>query len=129
MEGTILNKPKQHRKGIVIERSGRITLRSRPCRLLSLTVGCYVSFALAAGQMYLLREPQRPVNEGALRLCGRPSQMHCCSVATAQELFRQTTGADDRQKIELNVSPEKSSVVVDGVEFEALAIINIVDNL
>lgn len=128
-DGIILNKKRSFRKGIVIERSGRITLRSRPCRLLHLKAGGYVSFFLSGSQMYLLQEPRKPFNEGALRLSGRASQLHCCSKDTARELLRNVTGAADMEKVELNVSPTVTNITHEDVCYVAVAIINIVDNL
>lgn len=128
-DGIILNRKRSFRKGIVIERSGRITLRSRPCRLLNLRAGGYVSFFLSGSQMYLLQEPQKPFNEGALRLSGRASQLHCCSKDTAKELLRHVTGAADMEKVELNVSPTVTNITHEDVCYVAVAIINIVDNL
>ena len=128
-DGIILNRKRSFRKGIVIERCGRITLRSRPCRLLHLEAGSYVSFYLANNQMYLLQEPKKPFNDDALRLSGRASQLHCCSKDTALELLRHVTGAAaDTDKVELNMSPVVTQVKHKDVSYAAVAIINIVDN-
>jgi hypothetical protein len=127
-DGIILNKKRSFRKGIVIERSGRITLRSRPCRVLHLKAGSHVHFYLNNEQMYLL-QAEEPFADGALRLSGRTSQLHCCSKDTAKELLRHVTGAGDMEKVELNVSPSPVTIIHEGVAYPAVAIINIVDNL
>jgi len=124
----ILNRAKSHRKGIVIERNGRITLRSRPCRLLGLETGSRISFVVLGQQMYLLKEPEPPVNKDTLRLCGRKFQLHCCSKDTALEVLKNAYGAGRLDKVELNVSPSVVSVSIGMDKFDALAVINIVDN-
>lgn len=122
-DGFILNKPPKRKRDVVIERSGRITLRSRPCRTLSLKVGDRVVFYMSASQMYVYKDNAAPLG---LRLSGRPSQLHVCSAETARNIIRHTDGAAGLAHVELQASAVLSSLTVDGVRHDAIAIINIV---
>lgn len=122
-QGKILNVVPARKCGLVVSRDGRIMLRARPCRLLDLSVGDKIIFYYLDGQMYLYKDNASPV---ALALCGRPSQLHCCSVSTARQIFIHTTGADGMQRLELPVSPSLECVSVEDSEHQALAVINVI---
>lgn len=122
-DGFILNKPPMRKRDVVIERLGRITLRSRPCRALSLAVGDRVVFYMLGSQMYVYKDNTASFG---LRMSGRPSQLHVCSAETARNIIRHTEGAAGLAHVELQVSNVLSSITVDGVRHDAIAIINIV---
>ncbi len=121
-EGFILNRMPQRKRDVVISMSGRITLRSRVCRSLSLKTGDKVVFYMLGAQMYVFKDNTSPI---ALRLSGRPSQLHCCSVETARNIIRHTEGANGSFSLELLASGFPSHISVNGVERTAVAIINI----
>jgi hypothetical protein len=122
MNVMILNMPKKKKKSIVIERSGRILLRSRPCHLLNLKQGDKVVFGYTCEQMFVWKDNESDLG---LKLSGRNSQMHCHSVSTTEKLFEYIEGITDENRVELSSSPMIYNINIEGVERKCVAIINI----
>ena len=122
--GTILNRRRVLRRGLIIQADGRITLRSLPVTRLQLSPGDGISFWLDAGQLYLFKDN---VSESALKLSGRSGQLHCCSKATVTNILSVIPGiteTDMPPKLELITSQELSHITIDGSTLPAVKVIN-----
>ena len=119
---TLLNRRRCTRRGLVLAQDGRIILRSRPCRILGLQEGDGISFAVESGQVYVYKDP----TPAGLRLSGRTSQLHCCSVGTVRNIVRYIPGLQqmpDTLELVTSEHPVMLSVSKD-VSVPALAVIN-----
>nr|DAT45214.1 MAG TPA: Stage V sporulation protein T, Activator, DNA-binding, Repressor, Sporulation [Caudoviricetes sp.] len=118
----ILNRPRQQKRGLSINVNGRITLRSAPCKLLGLRPGDFLSFVSRGSQTYIIKCGDI---ENAIRLSGRPGQLHGNSTATAKYLFMVIYNMPIAAKeVDLVVSRQVESIQIGDTSYPALAFIN-----
>lgn len=117
----ILNRPRQQKRGLSINVNGRITLRSAPCKLLGLRPGDFLSFAIRGSQTYIIKCGDI---ENAIRLSGRPGQLHGNSSATAKYLFKVINYMPIAAKeVDLIVSSQLEDLLIGDTTYPALAFI------
>lgn len=120
----ILNRPRCKKRGLTINRNGRITLRTQPCKLLGLSRGDKISFGFMDGQIYIIKADL----PDSILLSGRKGQLHGCSVNTVRHLFIFTSGIPaNATEIDLIVSDQCQSISINSVEYQALTVINRAD--
>lgn len=97
----ILNPPRRILADVVIHDSGRIQLRSRICRLLSLHTGHRILFcATDHGQLAVIRADGHP---DALPLSGRTGQLHASSVLLVRIIYDRLGIPADTPMIQLSL--------------------------
>ena len=121
----ILNRPRHQRRGLTLNKNGRITLRSFPIKLLGLERGDKIVFFCLGTQMYITKSADHP---DAILLYGRKGQLHGCSSSTVKCLFLHTQGIPpNAQEIDLVVSDQIETITVGGNNLQALAVVNRAD--
>lgn len=122
----ILNRPRQQRRGLTINRNGRITLRSLPCKLLGLSSGDKICFGYQDHQLLVFKSGDFFPN--AIPLSGRKGQLHGCSKATVNTILLLIPSIPaSTTEIDLVVSSEASTIEIDDCYFQALTVINRAD--
>lgn len=122
----ILNRPRQQKRGLSINVNGRITLRSAPCKLLGLKPGDFLSFASRGSQTYIIKCGDI---ENAIRLFGRPGQLHGNSTATTKYLFKVINNLPITAKeVDLIVSSQLEDLPIGDTAYPALAFIGRADS-
>lgn len=120
----ILNRPRCKKRGLTINRNGRITLRTQPCKLLSLSRGDKISFGFMDGQMFIIKTDL----PDSILLSGRKGQLHGCSVNTVRHMFVFISGIPtNATEIDLIVSDQCQTISINSVEYQALTVINRAD--
>ena len=120
----ILNRPRCKKRGLTINRNGRITLRTQPCKLLGLSRGDKISFGFMDGQIYIIKADL----PDSILLSGRKGQLHGCSVNTVRHLFIFISGIPtNATEIDLIVSDQCQTISINSVEYQALIVINRAD--
>lgn len=121
----ILNRPRHQKRGLTLNKNGRITLRSSPIKLLGLERGDKIIFLFHDSQMYIVKSSSHNL---AIPLYGRKSQLHGCSASTVKELFNHIPGIPpDTQEIDLVVSDHLENVMICNDFIQALAVVNRAD--
>lgn len=121
----ILNRPRYKKRGLTINRNGRITLRTQPCKLLGLSRGDKISFGFMDDQMFIIKTDSLP---DSILLSGRKGQLHGCSVNTVRHLFAYICGIPiNAKEIDLIVADQCQSISINSVEYQALTVINRAD--
>ena len=121
----ILNRPRPQKRGLTLNKNGRITLRSFPVKLLDLQRGDKIVFFCLGKQMYITKSSDLP---DAIPLYGRKGQLHGCSSSTVKCLFLHTLGIPPNAKeIDLVVSDQLETITVGDNTLQALAIVNRAD--
>lgn len=121
----ILNRPRPQKRGLTINKNGRITLRTSPIKLLGLERGDKILFFLHDSQMYIVKASEHTL---AIPLYGRKSQLHGCSASTVRSLFNRIPGIPpDTQEIDLVVSDHLENIMVCNDTLQALAVVNRAD--
>lgn len=121
----ILNRPRCKKRGLTINRNGRITLRTQPCKLLGLSRGDKISFCYMDGQMFIIKTDSFP---DSILLSGRKGQLHGCSVNTVRHMFAYISGIPtNATEIDLIVSDQCQTININSVEYQALTVINRAD--
>ncbi len=122
----ILNRPRQQKRGLSININGRITLRSAPCKLLGLKPGDFLSFASRGSQDYIVKVGDIKY---AIKLYGRPGQLHGNSSATAKHLFKIINYMPlNAKEVDLIVSSEVEILRIGDAIYPALAFISRADS-
>ena len=120
----ILNRPRCKKRGLTINRNGRITLRTQPCKLLGLSRGDKISFGFMDGQIYIIKADL----PDSILLSGRKGQLHGCSVNTVRHMFVFISGIPtNATEIDLIVSDQCQTISINSVEYQALTVINRAD--
>lgn len=120
----ILNRPRCKKRGLTINRNGRITLRTQPCKLLGLSRGDKISFGFMDGQIYIIKADL----PDSILLSGRKGQLHGCSVNTVRHMLVFISGIPtNATEIDLIVSGQCQSISINSVEYQALTVINRAD--
>lgn len=121
----ILNRPRPQRRGLTLNKNGRITLRSFPIKLLGLERGDKIVFFSLGTQMYITKSADHP---DAIPLYGRKGQLHGCSSSTVKCLLLHIPGIPpNAQEIDLLVSDHLETILVGYENIQALAIVNRAD--
>ena len=121
-DAIILNRPRQQKRGLSININGRITIRSAPCKLLDLNPGDSLFFVSLGSQNYIVKGGDF---ENAIKLSGRPGQLHGNSSATVRYLFKIIPYMSSTTKeIDLIVSNQVESIPIGDTSYPALAFIN-----
>lgn len=121
----ILNRPRPQKRGLTLNKNGRITLRSYPVKLLGLQRGDKIVFFCLGYQMYITKSSSLP---DAIPLYGRKAQLHGCSASTVKCLFLHTLGVPpNAQEIDLVVSDRLETITVGNDTLQALAVVNRAD--
>ena len=121
----ILNRPRSQKRGLTLNKNGRITLRSFPVKLLGLERGDKIVFFCLGTQMYITKSSTLP---DAITLYGRKGQLHGCSSSTVRCLFLHTPGIPPNVKeIDLVVSDQLETITVGDDTLQALAVVNRAD--
>lgn len=121
----ILNCPRFQKRGLTINRNGRITLRSKPCQQLGLVPKDKICFGIIDFQMYIIKCATIP---DAIILSGRKGQLHGSSVNTVRHLFKYILGISQNTKeVDLVVANDVSTVTISGIDYKALPIVNRAD--
>lgn len=120
----ILNRPRCKKRGLTINRNGRITLRTQPCKILGLSRGDKISFGFMDGQMFIIKTDL----PDSILLSGRKGQLHGCSVNTVRHMFVFISGIPtNATEIDLIVSDQCQTISINSVEYQALTVINRAD--
>lgn len=121
----ILNRPRPQKRGLTINKNGRITLRSIPIKLLNLKRGDKILFFCHNSQMYIVKATEHFL---AIPLYGRKAQLHGCSVSTVRVLFNHIPGIPHgAQELDLVVSDHLDNIMVCNETIQALAVVNRAD--
>ena len=121
----ILNRPRPQKRGLSLNKNGRITLRSYPVKLLGLQRGDKIVFFCLGSQMYITKSSSFP---DAIPLYGRKAQLHGCSASTVKCLFLHTLDVPpNAQEIDLVVSDRLETITVGNDTLQALAVVNRAD--
>lgn len=121
----ILNRPRCKKRGLTINRNGRITLRTQPCKILGLSRGDKICFGFMDGQMYIIKTDSLP---DSILLSGRKGQLHGCSVNTVRHMLVFISGIPtNATEIDLIVSDQCRNIRIDDVDYQALIVINRAD--
>lgn len=121
----ILNRPRPQKRGLSLNKNGRITLRSYPVKLLGLQRGDKIVFFCLGSQMYITKSSSFP---DAIPLYGRKAQLHGCSANTVKCLFLHTLGVPpNAQEIDLVVSDRLETITIGNDTIQALAVVNRAD--
>lgn len=121
----ILNRPRCKKRGLTINRNGRITLRTQPCKILGLSRGDKISFGFMDDQMFIIKTDSFP---DSILLSGRKGQLHGCSVNTVRHMFAYISGIPtNATEIDLIVSDQYQTININSVEYQALIVINRAD--
>ena len=121
----ILNRPRPQKRGLSLNKNGRITLRSHPVKLLGLQQGDKIVFFCLGSQMYITKSSSLP---DAIPLYGRKAQLHGCSASTVKYLFLHTLGVPpNAQEIDLVVSDRLETITIGNDTIQALAVVNRAD--
>lgn len=124
---SILNRPHERKRGLTINRkTGRIFLRSCPCRLLNLHHGDKIYFVYYEDhQMYLFKGGDFP---DGITLFGRVGQLHGNSINTVRHLSTLIHDVPPHTtEIDLVVANQITNINIDNQIFSALAVINRAD--
>lgn len=122
----ILNRPRQKKRGLSLNVNGRITLRAQPCRLLKLKKGDCIAFVEYLSQPYIIRVAYSRLP--CIRLNGRLSQLHGCSVSTVKNLWPRIIGIPDGTKeVDLVVTDCTLCIRIGDQYYEGLAFITRTD--
>lgn len=120
----ILNRPRSKKRGLTINRNGRITLRTQPIKLLKLEKGDSIIFACLDQQMYIIKSNEYD----AVHLYGRKGQLHGCSANTVRCLLINIRGVPHyANEVDLVVSDKLETINLYGKEYKALAVVNRAD--
>lgn len=120
----ILNRPRCKKRGLTINRNGRITLRTQPCKLLALSRGDKISFGFMDGQMYIIKTDL----PDSILLSGRKGQLHGCSINTVRHMLAFISGIpSNATEIDLIVSDQCRNIRIGDVDYQALIVINRAD--
>lgn len=121
----ILNRPRPQKRGLTLNKNGRITLRSIPVKLLDLKRGDKILFFCYDSQMYIVKATEHSL---AIPLYGRKSQLHGCSASTVRVLFNHIPDIPPgTQEIDLVVSDHLEEVEVCKQTLQVLAVVNRAD--
>lgn len=121
----VLNRPRQGRRALTIATNGRITLRAKVCRLLELGEGDKIAFIDAYSQPCIIKA--NDMGDG-IRLYGRKSQLHGCSVSTVRTLLHYIKGhPKDAKEIDLNVGYVTDTVRIGTGYYQALVVVTRTD--
>lgn len=121
----ILNRPRPQKRGLTLNKNGRITLRSSPIKLLELERGDKIIFLFHDSQMYIVKSSSHNL---AIPLYGRKAQLHGCSASTVKCLFLHTLDVPpNAQEIDLVVSDRLETITVGNDTLQALAVVNRAD--
>lgn len=121
----ILNRPRPQKRGLTLNKNGRITLRSIPIKLLDLKRGDKILFFCYNAQMYIVKATEHSL---AIPLYGRKAQLHGCSASTVKVLFNHIPDIPPgTQEIDLVVADHLDNIKVCNENVQVLAVVNRAD--
>lgn len=122
----VINQPSFKKRGLMLNRNGRITLRALPIKMLGLKPGDKIVFVYVRQQMYLIKSSTL---QDAIKLSGRKSQLHGNSVTTVKHLFLYIDGLiSGAREVDLIVGSKVEDINIDGDIYKALPIITRAEN-